>query len=159
MDRYPVDRKKVEALKASIESTTFWDNILARPADGGAEIAYGHHRLIALQEMYDPEHEVGLVDRDLDDEAMIKIMANENVEQWDANALIEQETVRAVRDAYTAGAIELPAPSRNRDIRYALVPTSRAGRKGEKVRFTTARSPSSWRGPARRSRPPSTPST
>ena len=30
MDHYPVNKQKVESLKASIKETTFWDNLLAR---------------------------------------------------------------------------------------------------------------------------------
>ena len=51
MELYPVDRIKVEALKASYRRTGFWENLLAREVgNGDAGVAYGHHRLIAFEE-------------------------------------------------------------------------------------------------------------
>jgi len=100
IDRYPIDIGKVEALMASIKETTFWDNILAREKDGQFEIAYGHHRLIALQELEIEEIEIPV--RDLDDAMMIKIMANENLEDWKTNPAVINETVLAVRDYLNA---------------------------------------------------------
>src|SRR5262245_65781160 len=80
MERYPIRRDKIDALKASIEQTTFWDNIVARKAGQRAQIAYGHHRLVTLKEMYGPHHEVNLIVRALDDNAKLSIMANEDME-------------------------------------------------------------------------------
>ena len=48
MERYPIHKQKILQLKNSIQSTEFWDNIVAREREGGGiEIAYGHHRLAA----------------------------------------------------------------------------------------------------------------
>lgn len=113
LDRYPIKRDKVEALKGSIASTGFWDNIVAREGPGGPEIAYGHHRLIALQESFDPDHKVELIVRDLSDTKMLQIMAAENMQEWEHSAEIEQETVRAVVEAYGEGRIELPKPDKS----------------------------------------------
>lgn len=110
VDRYPIDQAKLEALRESIRSTGFWDNLLARDNGGGPELAYGHHRLRALIEEYGPDHEVELTIRDLDDEQMLKIMARENMEEWAANVTVEYETVRAVVAAYGTGQINLRPP-------------------------------------------------
>jgi ParB-like chromosome segregation protein Spo0J len=48
---YPFKREKIDVLKLSIDDTGFWDNILARDHNGQIQIAYGHHRLKALQEL------------------------------------------------------------------------------------------------------------
>lgn len=92
LSRCPVNDEKIEALKTSMRETTFWDNILARPtANDAYEIAYGHHRLQALQEL-----RVEMVDipiRELDDATMIRIMANENMQDWDAIPAVINETV------------------------------------------------------------------
>lgn len=96
IDSYPVDKEKVEALKASIEETTFWDNILARPAKGGYEIAYGHHRLEALKELKIKEIDIPI--RDIDDAMMIRIMANENRDTYKANLSVMIETIKVARD-------------------------------------------------------------
>lgn len=96
IDAYPIDREKVESLKTSIEETSFWDNILARPAKDGYEIAYGHHRLVALQEGGVKEIDIPI--RDIEDSMMIRIMANENRDSYKANRSVTIETVRVARD-------------------------------------------------------------
>jgi hypothetical protein len=118
IDRYPIRQDKVAALRESIRTTSFWDNIVARRRNGQAEIAYGHHRLIALTEEYGPNHEVDLIVRDLPDEAMLQIMARENMEEWGTSAAVEHETVRAVVEAYADGRIELPHVSRDANVRH-----------------------------------------
>lgn len=94
---YPIDKQKVEQLKKSIKQTDFWDNILAREKDGKIEIAYGHHRLMALQELYDSDYEIDIPIKELDDETMIRIMANENMEYWNGNPEVIIETIRVVK--------------------------------------------------------------
>jgi ParB-like chromosome segregation protein Spo0J len=94
-EHYPINREKVESLKASIQETTFWDNILARKADGKFQLAYGHHRLKALQELGTKEIDIPV--KDLDDTTMLKIMANENMEEWGSNPSIIKETVRVAK--------------------------------------------------------------
>jgi hypothetical protein len=96
MKEYPVDREKIEALKNSIEQTEFWDNLVARKENGQIQIAYGHHRLIALQEL--EIEKIGITIRDLDDSTMLQIMANENMEQWSSSTSVVIETVKATRD-------------------------------------------------------------
>lgn len=99
IDRYPIDPAKVDRLKASINQTTFWDNLIARIGpDGRPQIAYGHHRLVALRDLYPPDHTVSLIVRGLDDASMLRIMANENMEEWRTAAAVVKETVRATRD-------------------------------------------------------------
>lgn len=110
IDRYPIRPDKIEALRESLRTTGFWDNVVARAANGKAEIAYGHHRLAALKEEFGPNHKVALIIRDLDDDTMIKIMARENMEEWGTSASVEHETIRAVVEAYAEGLIHLPAP-------------------------------------------------
>ena len=119
--KYPIRREKVAALRESLQKTGFWDNVVARVRDGKAEIAYGHHRLVALKEEYGPHHKVDLIIKDLDDEIMIQIMARENMEEWGSSAIVEQETIRAVVEAYGAGLIQLRSPKKldMRYIRYA----------------------------------------
>jgi hypothetical protein len=54
--------------------------------------------LKALKEVYDGEFEVEVPIKLLDDELMLKIMANENMEEWQSSPAIVDETVRAVRN-------------------------------------------------------------
>ena len=133
LERYPIDEAKVEALVHSIRDTSFWDNLLARKAPDNAgkkEIAYGHHRLMALKKAGVTEIDIPV--RDLDDTTMAKIMAHENMEEWAHSAIIEQETVRAIVEAYGDGRIKLPAVKKGTTrgtIRIA--PSFKAGPDGE----------------------------
>jgi len=95
---YPIDGGKVQSLTNSINQTGFWDNILARKNNGNIEIAYGHHRLIALQKLFKPDDYVDIPVKELDDPTMIRIMANENDESWGTSPTIVDETVRVVRE-------------------------------------------------------------
>jgi len=124
MERYVIRDEKVLRLKQSMEQTGFWDNILARPKPGHTEwiepyeeegggyfgtvnedvtdpifeIAYGHHRLEALKQVYKPNDLIDIPVKELDDAIMVKIMANENREEWNMSTIILNETVRAARD-------------------------------------------------------------
>lgn len=112
LDAYPLRQEKVEALKESIKSTAFWDNLVVRKSPGsGYELAFGHHRWQALKEMGITEIDVPV--RDLDDDTMLRMMAHENRQEWGAAAAFEQETIRAVVEAYGAGTINLPRPKRD----------------------------------------------
>ena len=64
---------------------------------GKIEIAYGHHRLIALQRIYKPNDYVDIPVKELDDPTMIRIMANENDESWGTSPKIINETVKVVK--------------------------------------------------------------
>ena len=112
LSHYPLNREKIEALKKSIKDTSFWDNLLVRKSpngNGGYELAYGHHRLSALTELKVDEIDVPV--RELTNTKMAQIMAHENMEEWTHSASIEQETVRAIVEAYGKGEIELPKPN------------------------------------------------
>jgi len=95
IDKYPIDRAKVDALKSSISDTGFWDNILARD-NNGIEIAYGHHRLQAIKELGITEVDIPV--KNIDDATMIKIMANENMDDWKTDTSIIVETVSVAKD-------------------------------------------------------------
>ena len=123
MERYPIHQQKILQLKNSIQSTDFWDNIVAREREGGGiEIAYGHHRLAALNALYPETKEFNWIVRDLDDDEMLKIMAHENLDEWGHDSAIERETIRAVVEAYGRGQIMLGKPSKvanSSNLRYA----------------------------------------
>jgi ParB-like chromosome segregation protein Spo0J len=96
MKHYPIDAEKVTRLAQSIKDTTFWDNILGRRNSDGVQIAYGHHRLKALQKVM-RDGTVDIPVRPLTDEQMLKIMANENGEEWGGQTSADLETIRTVR--------------------------------------------------------------
>ena len=120
IDRYPIRREKVAALRESLKATGFWGNVVGRSQNGKAEIAYGHHRLVALREEYGPNHKIDLLIRPLSDDTMIQIMARENMEEWGTSAAVEHETIRAVVEAAAKGLVHLPSvPAKSSQIRYA----------------------------------------
>ncbi len=99
MEHYPINPAKVAALKNSIRETGFWDNIVVRKhpkKEGKFQIAYGHHRLQAVKEA--GLTEVNIPVRDLDDIAMIRIMANENMDEWKSNVAVTNETVLTAKE-------------------------------------------------------------
>lgn len=141
IDRYPIREDKITALMESINSTGFWDNMVGRVVGDRVQIAYGHHRREALRRAYPPDHEIGIVVRDFDDDQMLKIMARENMEEWGSSAAIEHETVRAVVEAYGVGQIQLEEPdrlARAAQLRYA--PSFVTGHTGDPGRPYTAKS-------------------
>lgn len=96
LESYPIDQEKVKRLRQSIKHTGFWDNIVGRKKDGIIEIAYGHHRVEALKKEFPSTHVINIIDRDLDDGMMIKIMADENDEAYTLSPAVIHETIKAV---------------------------------------------------------------
>ena len=78
-EEFQLDRVTVDMLKNSIQETFFWENVIGRVVNGKVEIAYGHHRLQALRELYPNGNKMFNVSvYPLDDEKMFIIMAREN---------------------------------------------------------------------------------
>jgi hypothetical protein len=96
LKKYPTRQERIDSLKASIEQTGFWDNVLARPAGKQFELAYGHNRLEALRQLGIQEIDIPV--KSISDADMVRIMATENREQYDENQTILIETVQTVRD-------------------------------------------------------------
>jgi ParB-like chromosome segregation protein Spo0J len=98
IENYPLQPAKLEALRNSMLKTGFWDNILARQVNGKVEIAYGHHRLEVLKQLFDPDYVVYVPIKDLSDGDMLMIMANENMGDFDTNTYVIDNTVQAAID-------------------------------------------------------------
>jgi len=89
-EAYVYDQHKIDSLKESIETTSFWENLLARKTKAGViQLAYGHHRLEALRQMVDSgiekykEIKINVrPDNQLTDEMMLKILVQENKDDW-----------------------------------------------------------------------------
>lgn len=99
MDRYPINKLKVDALAQSIKQTDFWDNLVCRPTPnekGKYQLAYGHHRLFALVQLGIEEIDIPV--RNLSDAVMIQIMANENHDEWNMTPAILYETVQVSKE-------------------------------------------------------------
>jgi hypothetical protein len=123
LERYPVQRRKIDTLRESMRQTGAWPNLVARPATGkGVELAYGHNRRAAFIEEFGEEAEIDILVMELSDDLMMKMMARENDAEYATSAQAEQETVRACVLAYAEGRITLPAvdpKTKKSTIRYA----------------------------------------
>ena len=97
IEHYPINQEKVKRLEASIKETGFWQNILCRKRDGNFEIAYGHHRLVAIKNLFSPDKELSVIVQDLSDEMMIKIMGNENDEGYNCMPSVIDDTVKSAK--------------------------------------------------------------
>lgn len=109
IDRYRISEDKIEALIQSYENSGFWDGSLqARPhptKSGKVEIAFGHHRIEAAKRA--KLQEVGLVVAKRSDADMLRMMADENREEFKGDHLVAIETVAATIEAFGRGEIEL----------------------------------------------------
>lgn len=97
--RLPLKNEKVEILRSSIQDTSFWENILLRPHPekaGKFQAAYGHHRLAALK----AEKVVSaiFIVADLPNEQMVKVMSNENMQEYTTSLDTLTETLIQVRN-------------------------------------------------------------
>jgi hypothetical protein len=110
LDRYPICEDKVTALMASMERTGYWGNVVARKVGDRYQLAYGHHRRIAFERKFGEGASMDLIVKDLSDEDMLHMMADENMAEFGTNAGVERETIRAVVQAYADGKIQLERP-------------------------------------------------
>ena len=98
IDQYSIDEEKVKALMNSITEKTFWDNILVRShptKKGKYQLAYGHHRWVALKNLNYEEVDISV--KPLDDATMIQIMAEENL-NWSTSPAVIIQTVKAAKE-------------------------------------------------------------
>lgn len=87
---YPWVDKKVSELMRSIDSVGFWAGMIARPKGKRAELAFGHHRLEAARRL--KLVAIPLIMQELDDAAMLRFMARENGEDYNAEFLMMLNT-------------------------------------------------------------------
>lgn len=108
MEKYPVREEKIAALMGSMERTGFWENVVGREQNGHVQLAYGHHRWVAFKKKYGKNASMNLIIRKISDEDMLRVMADENAEEFKFDAAVEMETIRAVVEAWAKGEIQLP---------------------------------------------------
>jgi len=96
LDVCPMDEDKISKLEDSINELGFWNNLYGREVNGVVELAYGAHRLAALQRQDVEEIEISV--QDLSDEMMIKIMGQENKEWYGNRTAQINETVKVAKE-------------------------------------------------------------
>jgi|SRR6478736_4118845 len=95
-DKYPFVRRKIEALKSSINAVGLWEGVIARRNGNRIELAFGHHRVQAAKELQLTD--INIILRDLSDEEMLSFMGRENMEDYNADFLVMLETWEATWD-------------------------------------------------------------
>src|SRR5499427_11024262 len=108
LDAFPVQPAKIEALRESYRATGgVWPNIVVRPTGNGkVEQAYGHNRTAAAIEEFGRKHEIEVVPRKLDNSAMLKMMAHDNLEEYGTTAIAPIEMCKAAVEAFAKGLVE-----------------------------------------------------
>lgn len=124
IEHYKLNEEKIIALQESFKATGLWPIIIARWQNGTGskvEIAYGHHRLEAAKRSFGLDGKMGIIVNSVSDEQMLKMMANENLEDWGAEFIVTMETVQATVEAFGEGLIALPEPKQENpmDVRFA----------------------------------------
>ena len=100
MDNYPIDEIKIQTLTRSYNQSGFWRNINARPnpgVKGKFQLAYGHHRWIALKRLYGEDHVIDIVVENYPDATMLQMMASENNTDFRTSVAVTLETVKVAR--------------------------------------------------------------
>jgi hypothetical protein len=95
----PIDRVTVEKLKESIEDLGLWAGMTARPhptIKGKYQIPYGHHRLVAIQELEIKEIDISVIE--ISDFNMVLMMVQENMTQRGVSVEMINGTVREVKE-------------------------------------------------------------
>jgi hypothetical protein len=108
-EKYQLSEEKIQGLINSYANSGFWDgSIQARPnpkKQGKYQIAFGHHRIEAAKRA--EIERVGLVIANRTNADMLRMMADENREEFRSDARVTVETLAAVIEAYDRGEIEL----------------------------------------------------
>lgn len=125
--RNPLVETKITKLQGSIERTGFWDNVVIRKnSQGKWEAGYGHHRIEAARRCGITEAD--FIVKELTDADMLKMLSDENADEYGYSILSLLETVRGVVNALAEGnipAFEISKDTRKDTIRYA--PSYHAG--------------------------------
>ncbi len=98
INQYPIDKNRVEKLKASIKRTNFWGGLVCRPdtdEKNKYQLAFGHHRLQALKEIGIKEITIKAIQ--YSDAQMLQAMADENRETGQHDIRILINTIEQVK--------------------------------------------------------------
>jgi len=99
----PLNEEAVEQLATQFKSRHYHNHIVGRRRpDGKVEIAYGHHRKAALEEVHGKGHEIEVEVSDLTDEDMIKELAGDNDFSFKLTPRKFDAVVRAARNILQA---------------------------------------------------------
>jgi hypothetical protein len=117
----PFNQAKIDQIKESIQATGWWENIVVRKHKGEIQLAYGHHRVEALRQLYPATQEIEVILKSLDDKTMLQMMARENMEYYNTSLLALVESIDAVFTAVAEGRLtqdDLPTVPADTPARY-----------------------------------------
>ena len=99
IEEYGLDEHKLESLEKSINTTGFWNNLMARQnAQGALEIAYGHHRIQAAKNALGEDYVHTFAVANIPDYRMLQMMADENKDDWGNSTKHNNLTIHQGRD-------------------------------------------------------------
>lgn len=106
---YEIQEEKIDELINSYKVSGYWPIIIVRKnADGRYERAFGEHRSEAYARLFGKDAEIDVIVMKLSDDAMLKMMANENSPTWSTAFLNDMNTVESTVKAFAEGRIKLP---------------------------------------------------
>lgn len=124
--KYPINKEKVADFRTLFQQKGIWEGELVvrthPDKPGKYQRAYGEHRVKAAIEEFGENYKIVVRVVPLTDGEMLQRMAQENMEDYEHDFLVDMETVRAVVNALGDGKIQLEPPNRHArtsDIRYA----------------------------------------
>jgi ParB/RepB/Spo0J family partition protein len=91
--RFPIGKRRKEALKQSIAAVGLWEGIIGRRVGNRIQIAFGHAREEVCREL--GIKEIWMILRELSDEQMLQFMGRENMEEFNADFLVMYEAWEA----------------------------------------------------------------
>lgn len=94
IDDFPPDEEKIEELMRSIEDSDFWEGLQGREVNGRIQLAFGIHRFLAAKRL--GLTHLPILVREISDEMMLKLLANENLEALNHDFLHSLEAWQAV---------------------------------------------------------------
>ncbi len=93
VEQYPFNERKIQALMHSITEVGLWEGVIARKTGRRYQLAFGHHRIEAVEQL--GLKKALLIVRDLDDKQMLQFMGRENLEDYNADFLVMLNTWEA----------------------------------------------------------------
>jgi hypothetical protein len=93
LKRYPANEPKIETLMRSIDEEGFWEGLMGRKAGNRTQLPFGVHRFLAAKRL--KLTHLPLLLREMSDEKMLRMMAHENLEDYNHDFLNQLEVWEA----------------------------------------------------------------
>lgn len=89
---------KLAELRESINETGYWETVIGRRKGKKIQLAFGHHRVKAAEQVFGLEAKIPIIVKPLSDDLMRKMMFRENKTEWGCVLAAIDEAVKVSRD-------------------------------------------------------------